>query len=283
MSNIQTPIDMMTKKILFYIILVIIMNTLNAQGGITVRNANTPVIRLGDQLQNDTFYVGVDGRFVLSFANDSIVQARFFGVDMFDRYQKIPYRRCGDTIFLHNSSQTRLPYSFCTQKPVQGMDGCGGNPVIVKFFYPKLSMARGDVREHRFHYEGIYYMDTISFQLYIPYEEVHCQYSDIIVVSVGNHHARLRKDIDISYYSPYKYFKIDMSNFFPSCEYALFNEFPLVVKGDSIFPVDNEKNYQCWIDNGFFFPVMVKGHGKPKKAKDIPYWRAGLEGVKFEF
>lgn len=32
-----------------------------------------------------------------------------------------------------------------------------------------------------------------------------------------------------------------------------------------------------------FFPVMVKGHGKPQKAKDIPYWRAGLEGVKFEF
>ena len=74
-----------------------------------------------------------------------------------------------------------------------------------------------------------------------------------------------------------------MSNLYFSCQYALFNEFPLVVKGDSIIPVDNEKNYQCWIDNGFFFPIMKKSYDKPWEAKDLPYQRIGLEGIKFEF
>ena len=70
---------------------------------------------------------------------------------------------------------------------------------------------------------------------------------------------------------------------FSTCRYALFNEFPLLMKGDSIYPIDNEKNYQCWIDNGFFFPIMTKGHDDPGEARDIPYKRIGLEGIKFEF
>ena len=41
-------------------------------------------------------------------------------------------------------------------------------------------------------------------------------------------------------------------------------------KPPSNFPVDNEKNYQCWIDNGFFFPIMTKGHDDPGEARDIP-------------
>ncbi len=132
--------------------------------------------------------------------------------------------------------------------------------------------------------EKIFYMDTISYQLYIPYKEVFdCPYSEIIMVYLVGCYARLCKDADKSLYTPYDYLQIDMSNFYALSQHALFNEFPIVVKGDSIFPVDNEKNYQCWIDNGFYFPVMVKGCGKPKKAKDILFRHAGLEGTKFEF
>lgn len=274
---------MVTKKHFFYIALLVISNTLSAQEEKPVTNATPPVIHLGGRLENDTFYTGIDGRFVLSFANDSIIQARFFSEDMFDRYQKIRYRRSGDTIFLHNSSQPRVPYSLCKQEQIQNIEEKTGIPVMVRFFYPLQPKERGVAQEHLFFQEEVYYMDSVSLQILIPYKSVHCQYSDILVVSHENYFVRLCKDIDSSYYPRYDYLKIDMSNMYSLCHYALFNEFPLVIKGDSIFPVDNEKNYQCWIDNGFFFPIMTKGHDKPWKAKDIPYWMVGIEGIKFEF
>lgn len=277
---------MVTKKHIFCIGLLVVLNALNAQEDRTATNNATrqiPVIQLSEPLQNDTFYVGVDGRFVLSFANDSIVQARFFGVSRFDRYQKIRYRRSGDTVFLRNSSQPRVPNSLCKKEQIQDMEGKAGIPVMVRFFYPMKTSKRGVVQEHRFLQEDIYYMDSVSRQILIPYKTYECQYSDIIIVSYRDHFVRFCKDMDVSFFPKYDYLKIDMSNMFSTCRYALFNEFPLLVKGDSIFPLDNEKNYQCWIDNGFFFPVMIKGHDKPWEARDIPYKRIGLEGIKFEF
>lgn len=274
---------MVIRKNIFYISFFLILSTLEAQEDSSVTNRSSRVIRFGDQLQNDTFYVGDDGRFVLSFANDSIIQARFFNVDRFDRYQNIHYRRNEDTIFLHNSSQPRVTYSLCKLNDVQNLDNKATIPVIIRFFYPEQPNRKGVAQKHLLMHEGIYYMDSISLQIYIPYKEVYCSYSDIIVVSHHNYHTRLYKEIDTSYYPIYDYLEIDLSNRYSSCLYALFNDFPLLMAGDSIYPIDNEKNYQCWIDNGFFFPIMIKKHDEPWEAKDIPYRNIGIEGVKFEF
>lgn len=273
---------MITKKYFLWAFLFVFVNFLNAQETDLTTNSKIKVLHFGDQLENDTFYVGIDGHFVMSFANDSIIQARFFNVDRFDRYQKIRYRRSGDTIFLHNSSQTRMPFSLCNLEHIPDIERPYGDPIIVRFFSPIKTKESKRVQEHRLEYERIYYMDTVSYQIHIP-AHVYCRHSDIIVVSHGNYFARLRKDIDTSYYPTYNYLTIDMSNRYSSCLYALFNEFPLVINGDSIIPIDNEKNYQCWIDNGFFFPIMVRGRDKPWEAKGIPYWRAGLAGIKYEF
>ena len=281
---------MVSKRLFSCIGLLVILNslfaqegiTLFAQEGITITAATPEVIQVGDRLQNDTFYVGVDGRFVMSFANDSIIQARFYKVDRFDRYQEIRYRRSGDTVFLHNSTQPRMPYSLCKFESSPDGEGLSGEQVIVSFYSPMKPKEKGVVQEHRLEYVGIYYMDTASRQILIP-AHIYRRYSDIIVVHHRAFFSRLCKDIDESSYPAYNYLKIDMSNLYPTCYHALFNEFPLVIKGDSILPVDNGKNYQCWIDNGFFFPKMVKGHGKPWEAKDIVWWRAGLEGSKFEY
>lgn len=272
---------MVTKKYILCIGLLVILNTLNAQEEKSVTNAIPRVIHFGDQLENKTYYTGIDGRFVMSFANDSIIQARFFSADMFDRYQKIRYRKSGDTIFLHNYSHTRIPYTLCKSKDAKNIEIKTGTPVIVKFFYPKNGVWGKEVQEYLLLREGIYYMDSDSLQLYIPYDD--CQYANIIIIKHSGDYIRLCKDIDRSIYPSFDYLKIDLSNRYSMCQKALFNEFPLVIKGDSIFPVDNEKNYRCWIDNGFFFPIMVKGHDKPWEAKDIPYQRIGIEGIKFEF
>jgi len=274
---------MISKKILLYFGFFLIMNTMNAQKDESEKDTipRFPVFHFGDQLENKTFYTGIDGRFVLSFANDSIVQARFFAVDRFQRYQKIRYYAKGDTIILHNTSQVRFPYSLYKFKDTDNIEPTTGIPVIVKFFYPKQGVWKKEIQDQLLLHEGIYYMDSSSRQLYIPYDD--CQYSNIIIVNHGNYYARVCKDIDTSIYPSYNYLKIDLSNRYLLWQEALFNKFPLVIKGDSIFPIDKEKNYQCWIDNGFFFPTMVKRHDKPWEAKDIPSNRIGLEGTKFEY
>ena len=278
---------MASRKVLYFIGLSLIMNALNAQvdESDTKTTPRIPVIHLGDRLKNETFYTGVDGRFVVSFANDSIVQARFFTVDQFQRYQEIHYHTNGDTIFLHNSSRVRVPYSVCSPEDAKIVAPENGIPVVVKFFAAKQLDAKKCVQERVLLDENVYYMDSISQQLYIPYKKIDCLYSNILAISYKNYYARLYKDIDTSYggIDSKDYLKIDMSGRFLLWQEALFNEFPLVIKGDSIFPVDDEKNYQCWIDNGFFFPVMIKSHDKPWEAGEIPNNRIGLEGIKFEF
>lgn len=274
-------------KIFFCIGLLAVLNTLNAQEDKSVTNATHQVYNIYAQLQNDTFYVGVDGRFVMSFADESTIEARFYYEDRYRSYQKIPYRRSGDTIFLNNnSSQTRIPYSFCNPKHIRKIKCRSGIPVIVGFFRPKqpLEIAGVRAKEHVLSSVEIYYMDPESCQVYIPYKEsVDSRYSDIIAVYTRHQFGRLYKDRDWSYYPKYDYLKIDLSNFSRLSHYALFHEFPLIVKGDSIFPVDKLKNYQCWIDNGFFFPIMTIGRGEPWKVEGIRYQTVGLEGTKFEF
>lgn len=277
---------MVYKKILFYLGLFVLVNVLNAQenDSTTKTTRRFPVLQLDEPLQNENYYTGIDGRFVLSFANDSIVQARFFKFDRIRRYQKIHYRTNGDTVFLHNYSQTRIPYSRCSSEDVKIITPGKGIPVVVKFFYSIQPDTIKRVRERKLLDEIVYYMDSISQQLYIPYNSVACLYSNIIVLSCENYYARLYKEIDTSYEGMISndYLKIDFSNRGYMSLEALFNEFPLVMKGDSIFPVDSEKNHQCWIDNGFFFPIMVKGRGEPWKAEDIFYNTTGLEGIKYE-
>lgn len=56
------------------------------------------------------------------------------------------------------------------------------------------------------------------------------------------------------------------------------DRFPLLMKGNKLIPIDKEKNEQCWIDNGFYFPTMKKSN-KTKSFDTIPRWSIGLNGV----
>ena len=265
--------------------LFVFMNTLNAQVVDAVRSQKVQVLQLGDTLINRTFYTGINGYFVLSFVNDSIVQARFFEVDQLQWYQKIHYYSNGDTIVLHNSKQNRVPYSVCGANDVKSVGINEGIPVIVKYFYSNQNESIDGRRERLLLHEEVLFMDSLVQHLYIPYKAIPCRYSNLIMLNYGGYFVRLQKDIDTSYEGWFSndYLKIDMSPQYLMWGEALFNEFPLVLQGDTIYPIDAGKNYQCWIDNGFFFPIMVKGKDDPWEARDIPANRIGLEGTKFEY
>jgi hypothetical protein len=53
---------------------------------------------------------------------------------------------------------------------------------------------------------------------------------------------------------------------------VIFNEFPLLVKRNRLIPIDEEKQMQCWLDNGFFFPKMkISKKGKEYNIIDGHY------------
>ena len=167
-----------------WIIIVLLLLTFvaNAQKCFTVTATRPRTIIIGDQLENKTFYTGVNDYFVFSFANDSIVQARFFWIDGFANYQEIRYYSKGDTIILNNSSQVRLPCSMCSQQNAKYVEPSKGIPVIVKFF-SSLQLDKVGLQERQLLHEGIFYMDSISRQIYIPYKKGYCRYADIIIVN----------------------------------------------------------------------------------------------------
>lgn len=61
----------------------------------------------------------------------------------------------------------------------------------------------------------------------------------------------------------------------------IFNEFPLLVKGNKLVPIDKEKQAQCWLDNGFLFPKMTISD-KRKKYNVINANYIGLRNLPTE-
>jgi len=60
-----------------------------------------------------------------------------------------------------------------------------------------------------------------------------------------------------------------------------FNSFPIIIKRNKLIPIDVEKQEKCWLDNGFYFPVMKKNK-RVKKYKTISDYRMSLgESITF--
>ena len=128
----------MKLRIIVCVLLCSCLSPINAQtelNEVNIHDSRPRIIQIGERLKNETFYTGIDGRFVLSFADTGYVQARFFGIDGYPHYQKILYSVKGDTIILHNCQKPRISWSVCS------LDDCSsqasvaaGKPVIIKFF-----------------------------------------------------------------------------------------------------------------------------------------------------
>ena len=273
------------RPIIFWIVLLWSVPTLNAQETDSVTKPNYPIFDFNeDHLQNETFYTSRDGRFVFSFANDSVVQTRFYVPEyFFERYRKIPYHRVGDTVILHNSSLPRVTYTACNlTKEEKGRMKTRRWPVVVKY-YGKYGEEKNKIQEREFLCERFHYLDSTTKQVIIPADEnAEFRYSDIIVMNYLGAYVRLHKEHDTTGVYVGKDIRIDVNSTWFEKE-ALFNDFPLVIKGDEIYPVDDEKNYQCWIDNGFLFPVLTKAKIRTSEAEFIHFGRIGIMGMKQEF
>lgn len=80
--------------------------------------------------------------------------------------------------------------------------------------------------------------------------------------------------------------KIPKDNFglkvdFKTDNFLILDSFPIIVKSNKVIPIDNEKNFQCWVDNGFYFPKM-RLNKNYREHDYIPMWKKGITGLRQE-
>jgi hypothetical protein len=73
------------------------------------------------------------------------------------------------------------------------------------------------------------------------------------------------------------HFTIEISGFYET-QFVYFDNFKLLKKGNKLIPIDTKQNTDCFINNGFYFPIMKKSN-EFKPYKCIVYWTKGLQGL----
>lgn len=214
------------------------------------------ILLLTAMLSDAQQYCGEYNRFLFEVVNDSLAKGAFlkdFEHDMKLKTYDIHLSKRGDTTFLNLNRPHRLTWSVITQaKAEEVLKNQSGKHVIVKCFIPNYRSVSPDYLKK---WEGVYLMDTHSHQIILPYKLIPDDY--IFVVNAWGcvrtfvpknecPHEDERLLLDLSgVYSP-----------IGEDSKCLFDNFPIRITNDSIIPLNKEKNFECWIENGFRFPDM---------------------------
>ena len=100
---------------------------------------------------------------------------------------------------------------------------------------------------------------------------------EIIVLKDGPYYVRLKihtNNIEERYFAIHHNYGESFD------DVVYFKKFPLLKKRNSLIPINQSLNNQCWVNNGFFFPKM-KLSKKNRKFKTIPRWSQGLRGLPY--
>lgn len=204
------------------------------------------------------------GRFEL--VNDSVCTVSFLGLPNWDIVDTCFYRKNKDTIFLSSIVKQQCNIEYNSYESPIGK----GLPVLLKM-YRKINHKYTLVGEV---WDLVY--DTLNNR--IVWNNHRDVPNKLIVIRIGPYYDirteikaqsnptnrdRMPIVINIDY--------VPISNLY-------FDDFPLLLKRNKLIPLDKTKNETCWIENGFYFPVMKKSK-KVKKYRAITYWSKGLRGL----
>lgn len=214
-----------------------------------------------------TYYGKKDfGKF--EFVNDSVCTVSFIcgiGVDYFIPFiDTISYIKKGDTIFISTNIKRLFEVSNIDKKLTEDTNI---NPyfMIIK----KYSKIRG---KYKFQWESV--IKYNKYRNYFDFDE-DIYKDDVVVIQLYGIYKRfIWKDKNA------ERFRINVVGL--GSQDVFFDSFPLLIKGKKLIPIIKEKNNQCWIENGFYFPVM-KESNKTKEYKTIVEWTIGLKGLPNEF
>lgn len=236
------------------------------------------------------YYYGENGYGKLNIVNDSVMRAFFIDHYEHDKgsFTDIIYSRNGDTLFLTSRYKQSAIFDTLISMSEVFEPTSNFSPVIMKVYYKfdyfdSLILGSKSL------------MDTINY--YLGYEEI--AYWDrnrnnvicfldnpsrecIIVLRIAATYIRVNVPSVIKKTEKKKnyYAIIDISGSFSYGHMISLDKFPLLVRDDSLYPIDSSKNFQCWIDNGFFFPVMKKGLPKGQFKYSNAVWNKGLTNLR---
>ena len=176
-------------------------------------------------------------------------------------------RKHGDTVFLSTKARWKYKVNVFEERQISANPS---HPIIVKIYeysFPdkKYNFIDDDI--------GIYDSVTKSIVL----EDVRFYQGLYIIVCKPYSYYRVKcyfERMDPSYITIER-----NQNFYFSG--VVFDEFPLLIKGNRLIPIDKEKQMQCWLDNGFLFPRM-KMNKKQKEYHIIGSYYIGLRNLSEE-
>lgn len=216
------------------------------------------------------------GYFSLCIESDSTILARFLSHPN-DKYQRIPYIRREDTLILYNTSYRRVKWRYRSAEEVTlKLTELTGTQCIVKIYKWEMNDDY-----HEFHctqeLKGTY--DTTNNLVYI--HDTSSSSELFVIIDRWGTSMRFEKTDGDTLMD--KYLEIDLSMLYRYDIGALFDSFPIIVRHDSIIPIDNNKNFICWVDNGFYFPILTANYNHEHWPLVITKSRIGVLGLGNEF
>ena len=208
----------------------------------------------------------------LSIIDDNTIKIDFMHDNMilnwsFDRSAlECTYERNGDTLFL---STNNVPMITARYEESVIPENQYGIPAVVHYY--KMS----DNGDYDLMWSRAYLYDTTTNSIVIHLNRG-TSYDGIIVVDFGIFPSRTLLPDRTAIKTNGDYSLIIMVN--QSIPETYLSKFPLLIQGKRIKPISTKANEKCWIDNGFYFPVLVR-KGKNRLYDFISNHKIGYEGL----
>ena len=182
----------------------------------------------------------------LQAINDSVVTVTFISFMDTRSVDTCYIRKNVDTIFLSTKAQWRNKVNIFDNVQTFSYPCYPWDYPIIKIYeysYPD--------KKYKYQDEFVGVRDSLTHSIYV--EHVFYRGSYIIVYKDFFFYYRVK----CSFNNERNFIVLESNPAYNVFQQGVvFNEFPLLVKGNKLIPIDKEKQMQCWLDNGFFFPKM---------------------------
>jgi hypothetical protein len=217
-------------------------------------------------IQSQTYY-GEKGFGKLQILNNSTCTVNFISMGYYFPIDSCHIRKHGDTVWLSTKARWRYKANIFDEMQTSLNPWY---PIIIKrYFYAPYNKKD----KYEFQGEDIAMYDSVTNT--IIYENALRREEYIIVFKDIFEYHRIKCSSKAEKY----YLTIEMNPDY--IQGVIFNEFPLLIKRKRLIPIDKEKQMQCWLDNGFFFPKM-KISKKEKEYNVINGHSIGLRNLPTE-
>ena len=209
----------------------------------------------------------------LQIINDSMGTVTFISYLASRSVDDCSIRKHGDTVFLSTNAQWRYKVNVFDEEQTAVIDRFGsviattrGIDTLINFVNPRIATVikiyRYSFPDKKYEYLeddiGIY--DSITNSIIL---ETNAFYRGNYIIVYKDFSGYYR--VKCSFKKDVQYVVLEKN---PDDYWyqgvLVFNEFPLLIKRNRLIPIDKEKQLDCWLDNGFFFPKMKLS----KKSKE---------------